>query len=146
MERSTPVRKPHTSTADLLTWSETPLPDPAAGNAGTPASRSAARSHQVCFSFCLLGLPFLFGWLSRTSCDSHGVFRLLVLFFSFIQPSGGVGAVLFGGQVTPEEAESLLKRSDLGISSPFLHRTFVFSHFLCCPVFDLVIFELSWRS
>ncbi|KAF3796885.1 hypothetical protein EJ110_NYTH00765 [Nymphaea thermarum] len=70
MERSTPVRKPHTSTADLLTWSETPLPDPAAGNAGTPASRSAARPHQ---------------------------------------PSGGVGAVLFGGQVTPEEAESLLK-------------------------------------
>ncbi|KAM0966520.1 hypothetical protein ACFX2J_022064 [Malus domestica] len=25
MERSTPIRKPHTSTTDLLTWSETPL-------------------------------------------------------------------------------------------------------------------------
>ncbi|KAJ6841169.1 uncharacterized protein M6B38_307975 [Iris pallida] len=35
MERATPVRKPHTSTSDLLTWSETPLP---------PADRSAADS------------------------------------------------------------------------------------------------------
>uniref|UniRef100_A0A6N2MYU4 DUF4057 domain-containing protein n=1 Tax=Salix viminalis TaxID=40686 RepID=A0A6N2MYU4_SALVM len=42
MERSTPVRKPHASTADLLTWSETPPPDsPAVGS----ASRST-RSHQ----------------------------------------------------------------------------------------------------
>ncbi|KAE8682197.1 hypothetical protein F3Y22_tig00111273pilonHSYRG00203 [Hibiscus syriacus] len=27
MERSTPVRKPHTSRADMLTWFETPQPD-----------------------------------------------------------------------------------------------------------------------
>lgn len=47
MERSTPVRKPHTSTADLLTWSETPPADSPA--VATPASRSAARSHQVTF-------------------------------------------------------------------------------------------------
>ncbi|KAA3466553.1 plant/F14D7-9 protein [Gossypium australe] len=33
MERSTPVRKPHTSTADLLTWSETPPPDSSASAA-----------------------------------------------------------------------------------------------------------------
>ncbi|KAB2096818.1 hypothetical protein ES319_A01G130400v1 [Gossypium barbadense] len=33
MERSTPVRKPHTSTADLLTWSETPQPDSSASAA-----------------------------------------------------------------------------------------------------------------
>ncbi|KAK4276807.1 hypothetical protein QN277_014914 [Acacia crassicarpa] len=40
MERTTPVRKPHTSTADLLTWSETPPSD-------SPAPGSAAvRSHQ----------------------------------------------------------------------------------------------------
>ncbi|KAF8109600.1 hypothetical protein N665_0094s0066 [Sinapis alba] len=38
MERNTPVRNPHTSTADLLSWSETPPPD--------HSSASAARSHQ----------------------------------------------------------------------------------------------------
>uniref|UniRef100_A0A7N1A3R6 DUF4057 domain-containing protein n=1 Tax=Kalanchoe fedtschenkoi TaxID=63787 RepID=A0A7N1A3R6_KALFE len=67
MERSTPVRKPHTSTADLLTWSETPVPDASS----TPASRSAVRSHQ---------------------------------------PSDGISKVVFGGQVTDEEVESLNKR------------------------------------
>ncbi|KAL6984152.1 hypothetical protein U1Q18_017528 [Sarracenia purpurea var. burkii] len=41
MERITPVRKPHTSTADLLTWSENPPADSSA-----PRPRSAARSHQ----------------------------------------------------------------------------------------------------
>ncbi|KAG6654216.1 hypothetical protein CIPAW_05G129700 [Carya illinoinensis] len=39
MERSTPVRKPHTSTADLLTWSENPPTD-------SPALGSVVRSHQ----------------------------------------------------------------------------------------------------
>ncbi|KAF5458148.1 hypothetical protein F2P56_022203 [Juglans regia] len=39
MERSTPVRKPHTSTADLLTWSEVPP-------SHSPATVSGARSHQ----------------------------------------------------------------------------------------------------
>ncbi|XP_031108817.1 uncharacterized protein LOC116013286 [Ipomoea triloba] len=69
-ERATPVRKPHTSTADLLTWSETPASESslASGN----ASRSASRT-------------------------SH-------------QPSDGVGKVLFGGQITDEEAQSLNKR------------------------------------
>ncbi|CAL5202872.1 unnamed protein product [Lathyrus oleraceus] len=65
MERNTPVRKPHTSTADLLTWSETPIADlPAPGS-------SASRSHQ---------------------------------------PSDGISKVVFGGQVTDEEVESLNKR------------------------------------
>ncbi|CAI9116319.1 OLC1v1017432C4 [Oldenlandia corymbosa var. corymbosa] len=68
MERSTPVRKPHTSTADLLTWSETPPEN-------TPASASAARS----------------------ATRSH-------------QPSDGIRKVVFGGQVTDEEVESLNKR------------------------------------
>ncbi|KAE8731270.1 hypothetical protein F3Y22_tig00002840pilonHSYRG00889 [Hibiscus syriacus] len=36
MERSTPVRKPHTSTADLLTWSETPQPDSSAPRSTRP--------------------------------------------------------------------------------------------------------------
>lgn len=40
MERA--VQKPHQSTADLLTWSETPPP-------ATNTPRSAARSHQVRF-------------------------------------------------------------------------------------------------
>ncbi|WJX32673.1 hypothetical protein P8452_20971 [Trifolium repens] len=65
MERNTPVRKPHTSTADLLTWSETPISDSPA-----PPS-SATRSHQ---------------------------------------PSDGISKVVFGGQVTDEEVESLNKR------------------------------------
>ncbi|KAL8475094.1 hypothetical protein ACS0TY_031501 [Phlomoides rotata] len=64
MERATPVRKPHTSTSDLLTWSETP---PAASS----ASRSAARPNQ---------------------------------------PPDAVGKLLFGGQITDEEAENLNKR------------------------------------
>ncbi|KAL0288858.1 UNVERIFIED_CONTAM: hypothetical protein Sangu_2638200 [Sesamum angustifolium] len=63
MEKSTPVRKPHTSTADLLTWSENP-PE------YSPAPASSARSHQ---------------------------------------PSDGISKVVFGGQVTDEEVESLNK-------------------------------------
>ncbi|XP_075511673.1 uncharacterized protein LOC142547318 [Primulina tabacum] len=39
MERGTPVSKPHTSTADLLNWSEIPPLNP-------PATAFAARSHQ----------------------------------------------------------------------------------------------------
>ncbi|CAH8390570.1 unnamed protein product [Eruca vesicaria subsp. sativa] len=66
MERTTPVRKPHTSTADLLTWSEAPPSD-----SPSSASRSAVRSHQ---------------------------------------PSDGVSKVVFGGQVTDEEVESLNRR------------------------------------
>ncbi|KAL6317719.1 hypothetical protein AAG906_030473 [Vitis piasezkii] len=66
MEKATPVRKPHTSTADLLTWSETPPADSPAS-----ASRPAVRSHQ---------------------------------------PSDGISKVVFGGQVTDEEAEALSKR------------------------------------
>lgn len=41
MERSVPVRKPHTSTADLLTWPEAPPADPPAADSGS------RRPHQV---------------------------------------------------------------------------------------------------
>ncbi|CAI9777955.1 unnamed protein product [Fraxinus pennsylvanica] len=68
MEKNTPVRKPHTSTADLLTWSENP---PEYSPASASASRASARSHQ---------------------------------------PSDGIRKVVFGGQVTDEEVESLNKR------------------------------------
>ncbi|KAF2284050.1 hypothetical protein GH714_018514 [Hevea brasiliensis] len=64
MERNTPVRKPHTSTADLLTWKEAPPSDSA-------PTAAAHRSHQ---------------------------------------PSDRISKVLFGGQVTDEEAESLMKK------------------------------------
>ncbi|KFK23855.1 hypothetical protein AALP_AAs49431U000300 [Arabis alpina] len=64
MERNTPVRKSHTSTADLLIWPENQPFE-------SPASRSGARSHQ---------------------------------------PSDGISKVVFGGQVTDEEVESLNKR------------------------------------
>ncbi|KAF5766417.1 putative DNA oxidative demethylase [Helianthus annuus] len=64
MATNTPVRKPHTSTADLLTWPENSAFD-------SPATASAARSHQ---------------------------------------PSDGISKVVFGGQVTDEEVESLNKR------------------------------------
>ncbi|KAG1334557.1 DNA polymerase I [Cocos nucifera] len=65
MERSTPVRKSHTSTADLLTWTEAPQAAPPTAD-----------------------------WGSRRP----------------YQPSGGISKVLFGGQMTEEEAESVLKR------------------------------------
>ncbi|XP_076882230.1 uncharacterized protein LOC143530629 [Bidens hawaiensis] len=64
MTSNTPVRKPHTSTADLLTWSETPPAD-------STLTAPATRSHQ---------------------------------------PSDGISKVVFGGQVTDEEVESLNKR------------------------------------
>lgn len=71
MEKSTPVRKPHTSTADLLTWSENPPENSPAPGSAAAAARSSARSHQ---------------------------------------PSDGISKVVFGGQVTDEEVESLNKR------------------------------------
>ncbi|XWS41560.1 hypothetical protein CRYUN_Cryun17cG0092500 [Craigia yunnanensis] len=67
MERSTPVRKPLTSTADLLTWTEAPL-----------SASSNASAH-------------------RSSAGSN-------------QPSDGISKVVFGGQVTDDEAQSLLKK------------------------------------
>ncbi|XP_071731997.1 uncharacterized protein [Rutidosis leptorrhynchoides] len=71
MERNTPVRKPHTSTADLLTWSENPDVDSPETGSVASAARSTIRSHQ---------------------------------------PSDGISKVVFGGQVTDEEVESLNKR------------------------------------
>lgn len=71
MERSTPVRKSHTSTADLLVWTETPPAERPAPDADGQGSRPGVRSHQ---------------------------------------PSGGISAVLYGVQLTDEEAESAMKR------------------------------------
>ncbi|XP_072981424.1 uncharacterized protein [Typha angustifolia] len=68
MERSVPVRKPHTSTADLLTWSEAPPSDSSPAGSATSASR-------------------------RT-----------------LKPAGGISPVMFGAQMSKEEAESLNTR------------------------------------
>ncbi|XP_072992616.1 uncharacterized protein [Typha latifolia] len=68
MERSVPVRKPHTSTADLLTWSETPAADQSPASAATPASRRPGK------------------------------------------PAGGITPVMFGAQMSEEEAETLNQR------------------------------------
>lgn len=65
--RGTPVRKPHTSTADLLTWSENPPADALSLSSSNRPIRN-------------------------------------------VQPSDGISKVVFGGQVTDEEVESLLKR------------------------------------
>ncbi|MQM22569.1 hypothetical protein Taro_055623 [Colocasia esculenta] len=69
MERTTPVRKSHTSTADLLTWTENP--PQSAPPADSSASRPGVRPNQ---------------------------------------PTSGIRSVLFGGDMTEEEADSLLKR------------------------------------
>ncbi|XP_009802681.1 uncharacterized protein [Nicotiana sylvestris] len=61
MKKATPVRNSHTSTADLLTWSEVP----------PRSSANASRSRR---------------------------------------PSDGMSKVLFGGQITDQEAENLNKR------------------------------------
>ncbi|KAI4317257.1 hypothetical protein L6164_025143 [Bauhinia variegata] len=45
MQKNTPVRKPHTNTSDLLTWSEVPPVDSAATVSGS-GNRSASRSNQ----------------------------------------------------------------------------------------------------
>ncbi|XP_043721589.1 uncharacterized protein LOC122669033 isoform X2 [Telopea speciosissima] len=46
MERTTPVRKPHTSTADLLTWPENSPAEYSAAESATSALRAGIRDHQ----------------------------------------------------------------------------------------------------
>ncbi|GFS45613.1 hypothetical protein Acr_00g0097040 [Actinidia rufa] len=81
MDRNTPVRKPHTSTANLLTWSENPT--------AAPGARSAARSHQEQWRETLTHPPQI--------CSP--VPKILPYHW-----------MVFGGQVTDEEVESLNKR------------------------------------
>ncbi|KAK9053428.1 hypothetical protein SSX86_030062 [Deinandra increscens subsp. villosa] len=77
MEKNTPVRKPHTSTADLLTWSENPL--------------RRFNDLRLC---CSIFRPLSPGKNAKVS----------------LTPSDGISKVVFGGQVTDEEVESLNKR------------------------------------
>ncbi|KAL2332767.1 hypothetical protein Fmac_013980 [Flemingia macrophylla] len=47
MQSGTPVRKPHTSTSDLLTWSETPPPESAATASATRSGQPSDRISKV---------------------------------------------------------------------------------------------------
>lgn len=78
------------STADLLTWSETPLENP------EPPRPIKVLRCRFSFNSGLFFIVFL--------KDND------LVSWEYLQPAGGVGKVLFGGQVTDEEAASLLKR------------------------------------
>ncbi|CAL4914681.1 unnamed protein product [Urochloa decumbens] len=101
MERAAPVRSSHTSTADLLAWPQpqgahapaTPSPPRRPGQVTPPvtpppSTRVAASSPVICRSR-----------LTR---------ELIAL--TCAQPSEAIRKVVFGGQVTEEEADSLTKR------------------------------------
>lgn len=96
MDRATPVRSSHTSTVDLLTWSEIP-PSSNSSAVSVSASASASRSHQASHHFLIL-----------IYCGHLGV--LLIFFLFPWQPSDGISKAVFGGQITDEEADSLNKR------------------------------------
>ncbi|KAA3475603.1 hematological/neurological-like protein [Gossypium australe] len=98
MERSTPVRKPHTSTADLLTWTE---------GSQSASSNSAASS--------------------ASAQRSSGRYN---------QPSDRISKVLFGGQVTDAEAQSLLNKSgtDVGIPWGFKITKLISWFLIACDV------------
>ena len=83
MSRATPVRKSHTSTSDLLTWSEAP----------SPSTSNTARANQV--------PP-----INHLFFPRHNASLSLYHF----QPPDRVGKVLFGGHITDEEAHNLNKR------------------------------------
>lgn len=114
MERPAPVRKSHTNTADLLAWPEGAQPELADG-ATPPPNR---RPHQVtsrdgggCLSPAsppaLEGAePFANCWVRGSIVSSRNSFSP----FLRVQPSEAIHKVVFGGQVTEEEAESLNKR------------------------------------
>jgi len=105
MDRAAPVRSSHTSTADLLAWPQpqgqgpapaTPSPPRRPGQvASTPRLRFPPHSSLHESLHLLRGLPL---WI-----DPLG---------PCTQPSEAIRKVVFGGQVTEEEADSLTKRSD----------------------------------
>lgn len=87
MERSPPVRKPHTSDNDLLTWSDNPA-NRAAADSATPGSR---RSNKVqCISLALVS--FLFSFCCFFVFGNVRLKRLF-LFFGFWFFSPRVGSV-----------------------------------------------------
>ena len=108
MERPAPVRKSHTSTADLLIWPEGAPQEPLAG-ATPPPNR---RPHQVSGPPVPHGAPR--GLPASVVIVEGAVCSTCLNFFFYVpcsaQPSEAVRKVVFGGQVTEEEAESLNKR------------------------------------
>lgn len=47
MDRNAPLRKPHASTADLLSWPENPPHEPSSIESSTPVLRQSIRTRQV---------------------------------------------------------------------------------------------------
>ncbi|ONM25476.1 hypothetical protein ZEAMMB73_Zm00001d006910 [Zea mays] len=102
MERPAPVRKSHTSTADLLIWPEG-APQESPAGATPPSNR---RPHQVS---AFLSLPHWAPQVHWLICGRTSPCLNLSVLCS-VQPSEALRKVVFGGQVTEEEAESLNKR------------------------------------
>ncbi|CAM0873516.1 unnamed protein product [Alopecurus aequalis] len=94
MERAEPVRKSHTSTTDLLSW-----PQQQADGTATPSP--ARRSHQV-------NKPPTVASLAHPAALVCAVLSRFSLCCA--QPSEALRKVVFGGQVTEEESDSLNKR------------------------------------
>lgn len=138
MERATPVRKPHTSTADLLTWLEVPQSAPSA-SANSP--RSATRPQQV-------SPHFLSHCIVKLEMQQHFLNGAAIFFFS-LQATDGISKVLFGGQITEEEAESLNRRLQrysftticglvlINQDVKFESCNFQCRHYLCFFILDL---------
>jgi len=99
MERAVPVRKPHTNTADLLSWSATG-PDASA----SPAA-SSRPSLKVC---CCLLIPALVCCELIVRPFPRYAADLGVMVCE--QPAAGITPAMFGAPVTEQEAEDLSKR------------------------------------
>lgn len=122
MEKTTPVRKSHTNTADLLTWSENPPENsPAIGSAA-----SSARSRQVRMIFLKKYGILIFFWRTH--------YLIIIIFLMKWKPSDGIQKVVFGGQVTDEEVESLNKRWMIQLSR-FWFISFCLFCFMCAFYF-----------
>lgn len=106
MERPAPVRKSHTSTADLLIWPEG-APQESPAGATPPSNR---RPHQVSGPPVPHGAPREYPLSSVIVKGGGGSPCLKFSILCSVQPSEALKKVVFGGQVTEEEAESLNKR------------------------------------
>jgi hypothetical protein len=108
MERAAPVRSSHTSTADLLAWPQPQGPAPATPSPPRRPGQVTAAPPSSLSSFSLhayLHLP-------PPSPDACRFWLTKLASLRFAQPSEAIRKVVFGGQVTEEEADSLTKRSD----------------------------------
>lgn len=87
MERSTPVRKTHSSTADLLTWSETPPPADPRPDSAARRSHMVSPSHSRDFPYRNAVRLLGFGCFLRFDCWKRNSFSPRV--GSALRCSGG---------------------------------------------------------